>query len=326
MMLENIKNKFIVLLAASVLCMAVSFCFSAPAFAEKKVRIAVVVSSSIKPYKEALEGYYDELRQRGLVFRPMEFFMDESSDYTGLISRINAFRPALVHSVGTDATRLAKENIKDVPVVFSMVLNPVAGGLIKSMSASANNLTGASMDLPFSLQFSYMRELKPGLKKIGVIYSEKETGAVVREAKRSARLMGLELISEAVEGPQGVPGAIKRLKGRVDFMWSVADGNVFTRETVRELLLVSLRKKIPLMGLSPAFVKAGALFAVSIHPDMVGRQAAGLTMDVLGGKKPSGIPVAVPTDGDLLVNRNTLKILGLEPSPSIFEKARMIDP
>jgi len=326
MMLKGIKNKFIVLLAASVLCMAVSFCLSVPAFAADEVRIAVVVSSSIKPYKEALDAYYDELGKRALAFRTMEFFMDETSDYAGLISRISVYRPDLIHSVGTDATRLVKDSIKDVPVVFSMVLNPVAGGLVKSMLASGNNLTGASMDLPVSLQFSYMRELKPGIKKIGVIYSEKETGPVIREAEKSARRMGLELIAEAVEGPQGVPGAINRLRGRVDFIWSVADGNVFTRETVRELLLVSLRKKIPFMGLSPAFVKAGALFAVSIQPDMVGRQAASLAMDVLGGEKPSDIPVDVPAGGDLVINKNTLKILGLKPSPSIFEKARIIDP
>ena len=252
--------------------------------------------------------------------------MGEPSGSGNLVARIRAYKPALIHTVGTDATRLVKEGIKDVPVVFSMVLNPVAGGLVESMPASGNNLTGASMDIPASLQFSYMRELKPGIKRIGVIYSEKETGTVVREAKRSAGRMGLELVSEAVDGPQGVPRAINRLKNRVDFMWSVADGNVFTRETVRELLLVSLRKKIPLMGLSPAFVKAGALFSVSIHPDKVGGQAAGITMGVLGGEKPSSIPVSIPVGGDLLINKNTLKMLDLEPSPSILKEAEIIDP
>ena len=325
-MLESIKNNLIVSLAALMLCIAASFCFSVPAAVAAEVRIAVVMSSSVKPYKEALEGYYDGLRKRGVAFKSMEFFLDETSDYAGLISRISLYRPDLIHSVGTDATRLVKNSIKDVPVVFSMVLNPVAGGLVKSMLASGNNLTGSSMDLPASLQFSYMRKLKPGIKKIGVVYSEKETGAVIREAEKSAKRMGLELVSEAVDGPQGVPRAINRLKRKVDFMWSVADGNVFTRETVREFLLMSLRRKLPLMGLSPAFVKAGALFAVSINPDIVGRQAAGLTMDILGGERPSDVPVAVPTSGELVINKNTLKILGLEPSSSILKEANIIDP
>jgi putative ABC transport system substrate-binding protein len=326
MIVESIKNKLRASPAALMLYIAASFCFFVPAAVADEVRMAVVVSSSIKPYKEALEGYYDELRKRGLAFRPMEFFMGESQDSGDIISRIRAYRPALIHSVGTDATKLVKDSFKDVPVVFSMVLNPVAGGIVKSMSASGNNITGASMDIPVSFQFSYMRELKPGIKKIGVIYSEEETGPVVRGAKKAARRMGLELIAEVVDAPHGVPRAINKLKNRVDFMWSVADGNVFTRETVRALLLVSLRKKLPLMGLSPAFVKAGALFSISIDPDMVGRQAAGLTMDVLGGERPSNIPVSVPADGDLLINKNTLKILGLEPSPSILKEAKIIDP
>ncbi|MBE9535544.1 MAG: ABC transporter substrate-binding protein [Proteobacteria bacterium] len=320
------KIKFIASLLALMLCIAASFCFSVPAAVAEDVRVAVVVSSSVNPYKEALEAYYDELRKRGLAFRSMEFFMDKSLDSGNIVSRIRAYKPALIHSVGTDATRLIKESIKDVPVVFSMVLNPVAGGIIESMQASGNNLTGASMDLPVSLQFSYIRKLKPATKKIGVIYSEKETGAVVREAKKYARRIGLELVAEAVDGPQGVPRAINRLKRKVDFIWSVADGNVFTRETVRELLLVSLRRKLPLMGLSPAFVKAGALFSLSIYPDKVGRQAAGLTMDVLAGEKPSTIPITVPTDSELLVNKNTLKMLGLELSSSILKEAKIVGP
>lgn len=335
-MLESIRNKFKISLAALVLCIAVSFCFSVSAAVADEARIAVIMSSSLKPYKEALEGYYDELRKRDVAFNSMEFVLGESSGSGNLVAKIHAYKPTLIHTVGTDATKLVKDITKDlpivfsmvvnVPVVFSLVLNPVAGDIVESMSASGSNLTGASMDFPASLQFSYMRELKPGIKKIGVIYNEKETGVVIREAVKSARRMGLELVAEAVNGPQDVPRAINKLKNRVDFMWSVADGKVFTRETVRELLLITLRRKLPLMGLSPAFVKAGALFSLSAYPDKIGRQAAGLTMDVLAGERPSNIPISVPNDAELVVNRNTLKILGLEPSPSILKEAKIVDP
>lgn len=326
LMLENIKNKLKISVAALAFFIAASLCVTASSAMAAEVSVAVILSSSIAPYKESLEGYYEGLRERGLVFQTKEFFMDEQADSINIISEIRAYQPDLIHTVGTDATRLIKNSIQDVPVVFSMVLNPVAGGLVESMLSSGNNLTGASMDIPSRLHFSYMQDLKPGIKKIGVIYSEKETGGVVREAKRSAALLGLELVAEAVDGPQGVPRAINRLKSRVDFIWSVADGNVFTRETVKEILIVSLRNKLPLMGLSPAFVKAGALFSLSIYPDKIGRQAAGMTADIVRGKAPASMSIGVPEDGGLVLNKNTLKILGLEPSASILDKARILEP
>ena len=241
--------------------------------AGEKVQIAAVLSASIKPYDDSLKGFYAALGEKGIAYEPYEFVLDEK-DGAQLISKLQELRPDIIHTVGTRATRAVKDQIADIPVVFSMVLNPESSGLVESMKLPGSNISGASMDIPLYLQFEYMKKLLPKGRTVGVIYSNAETGPIVADARKVARGMGIELLGIEVDGPSGVASAMKRLIGEVDFLWSVADSNVFTREMTRDILLETLRNKLPFMGLSPGFVRAGALVALDVDAGGIGRAAA----------------------------------------------------
>lgn len=310
-----------------ILCVyALSFFRATPSSGAEKPIIAVLLSSSAGPYHEALQGFFAELKRRRLDYDVVQFTDKdlEGDDALSLVKRVN---PALIHTVGTKTTALARTEFNNIPIVFSMVLNPVASGVVKDMSSTGENITGASMDIPLNIQFSHLKNILPGIKRVGVIYNEDETGVIVRDAEAAANSLGLELVKVAVMSPGGVPGALNRLKAeKIDCLWSVADSNVFTRETARELLMVTLKEKIPFIGLSNSFVKAGALAAFHMDAADIGRQAASMAYNILKGGDPSVVPVSVPEKIKILLNSNTIDVIGITVPGSIYDSAEIFTP
>jgi putative ABC transport system substrate-binding protein len=100
---------------------------------------------------------------------------------------------------------------------------------------------------------------------------------------------------------------MEEVEGKVDVLWSVADSTVFTPQGLRHILLSTLRNRIPFVGLSPAFVKAGALLALSCDYQDVGSQSGEMAIRILEGESPDTIPTAVPRQVSLSVNMNTAR-------------------
>ena len=318
---KHLKICVFLFLSACLLCLGrVSLSYGA-----EKPLVAVVLSSSIKPFRHALKGFHDELKKRGLEYTSREVTLG-GADSNDILLPIKKLNPTIIYTIGTRATLIAKKEFPHIPVVFSMVLNPVASKVVKSMNSPGENVTGASMDIPPGLQFRYLKKILPRVEKVGVIYSESETGVIVKAAADAAKANGLELIAEAVKSPGDVPDALARLVGKVDCLWSVADSTVFTRETVRELLLITLREKIPFVGLSSSFVKAGALAAFQMDAGDIGSQAASIAGNLLRGVDPSVLPVTEPRRIRIVLNDNTIKLLGIIVPRKVYESAEIIKP
>ena len=291
-----------------------------------KPLLAVFVSASNTPYKEAKRGFDNRMKSLDVEYDSFVIVLGDGVSPQEALAMLKSKKPVLIHTIGTQAARLAGESFKDIPIVFSMVLNPVDSGLVKGMNSSGNNLTGASMDIPASVQFRKIKALFPDGRRMGVIYNPSETGKMVEAAKDASAKLGMEILGVAVDEPSGVPVALGELLGKVDLLWSVADSHVFTRETSRELLSVTLKNKLPFVGLSPAFVKAGALMAFEMDPFDMGRQAADAAKRVLMGEKPSNVPISTPLKVRTVLNSNTIDLLDIRIPEKEMTSARIIGP
>jgi len=78
------------------------------------------------------------------------------------------------------------------------------------------------------------------------------------------------------------------------------------------IFLYTLRNKLPFMGLSPAFVKAGALMALAVDYQEVGAQCGGLAARILSGESPSSLPVTTPHKAILHINLKTAETIGIK--------------
>lgn len=285
--------------------------------------IIVVKSLEAEPYEEALQGVQAALKRSRRKIDVQEYTLTEGgAGQDKILAEIRKQPPTLILTVGSGATALIHKQVQDVPVVFCMVLNPVASGFVQSMESSGNNLTGASLDIPPRQQFETLKEVVPFLKTVGVLYNPQETGEVVRRAARDAADVGLELLAIPVTTADKLPEILDAHKQKIDALWAVADSTVFASDRATEFLIRrTLAYGLPFMGLSPSFVKAGALLALSASYRNVGAQCGEQVVQVLTGRRPSKIPITVPHRVKLHLNLPVAQTLQVAIPPHIVEGA-----
>lgn len=285
------------------------------------VQISIMVSQRSEAHNAALTAFLraiEKSQQIETIIYNLGGSMEMGIEAAKLIKKM---KPNLVLAVGTTAALAAKKELMDIPIVFCMVLNPVSSGLVKHMKSPGSSITGASLDIPLETQYKYIKMLIPDAKSIGVIYNPEETGILVQEAVRVAKAGNISLIAKAISSEREVPDALKSMLNKVDILWSVADGTVFGPQSTQYILLTTLRARVPFMGLSPAFVKAGALMALSCDYADIGKQAAEIAMRILDGQNPGDIPIAVPRKISLYINLRTAEHIGLNVPKSAIKLA-----
>jgi putative ABC transport system substrate-binding protein len=279
-----------------------------PAFSDAPLVISVVLSRDVAPYRQALKGFEEVLRSSGRPYKIHEYTTEGSSiDAEALVEKVRARRPAMILTIGSSATETIAQRVKDIPVVFSLVLPSSGGGVLEEIRNSHDNITGSSMEIPIRTQFAKIRQVLPTARRMGVLYDPEVTGTVVDNASRVAAGMGLELVMLPVGSEKDLLAVTSDLSSRMDVLWSVADSTVFSPSGLRQVLLATLRGRVPFVGLSPSFVKAGALLALSVDYQDVGRQSGEQALRILAGEEPSQIPVTTPRSLSLSLNLNTAK-------------------
>ena len=117
---------------------------------------------------------------------------------------------------------------------------------------------------------------------------------------------------------------MEQLERRADVLWGIPDQTVLSAQTAEQVLLFSFRKRIPFVGLSAEWVKAGALYALERDYRDVGKQCGGLVVKILGGTPPSALSPQTPRTVFYDVNLRTAERLQITLSDEILADAREV--
>jgi putative tryptophan/tyrosine transport system substrate-binding protein len=282
-------------------------------------RIVVVLSADAAPYQQALAG----LRRELLAAIPSADFVVVTlgGDTARIVDAIRVIRSgpapaALVVTLGTLATRGLIARVPDIPIVAGMILTAAE-------LDGAPNATGVYLEYPVEVELEWLQRVLPDYHRIGVLYHGAESGRRVAQALRLAAASGGKFKVEAVrvDGPADLPTALTEMTNRADVLWSLNEPVVYNPETARSLLLFSLRNRIPLVGQSPAWVRAGALYALERDYDDVGAQCANEATRILRGEAAATLPAAPPRKVRYALNRRTAAELRLTFSDAILHGA-----
>ncbi len=208
-------------------------------------------------------------------------------------------KAALIVAMGPLAAQAAQSGAPETSLVFCMVQDPARLGLV-----GVANVTGVSFQIPIKNQLAAFRLVNPRGVRIGVIYSEQNTGAQVAEATKAAAVVRLNLVARAVASERDVPEALRGfLKGgeAVDALWIPPDPVLLGDESRRYILAETLKAGKPVYSFSPALVAEGAL--VSNGPDLgsIGDQAGDLVNRIAGGERGK-IEMLIPR-AELVINK-----------------------
>jgi putative ABC transport system substrate-binding protein len=277
--------------------------------------IVILKSHDLEPFNQAMAGFVAACPMHITEYDLRGTKKEESS----IMQRLTAVKPRLIVAIGPLAAQVARENLRDVPMIFVMVSNPPKHGL------QGSNLAGVSLDIPVQTQLARYKALVPTLKTLGVIYDPIKTGTMVTEARGIAATLGFQLLGAPVSTPKEVPAALRSLLGKIDALWMVPDDTVVTPESFKFLLLTAFENNLPFVTVSDIFVEAGALASLSPDYTDVGRQGCQLATDVESGRlRLAEVMVVPPAKVNLAINLKTASKIGLTLPPEIVQSANKV--
>jgi putative ABC transport system substrate-binding protein len=279
--------------------------------ASERVVVSVVFSSDIEAYQQAWSGFKEFLDEKKISLWASEYTLNQEKSEE-VYSRINEEKPDVVITLGTKASKLAKERIKDTPVVFCMIFDP--------HKITALNITGVSVEIPTKTKLQGIKRILSHTKKIGLIYSPVLTPAY-EEISLLCNSIGFELVRRKIDSEKEFPDALKDISHKIDCFLMIPDSKIYFPKSVEYLLLESLREKFPVVGLSSVYTKAGALFSFECDYNDLGRQAAKITLRILNGEKPAHIQPEMPKKINLSLNLITAKRMGIKVPSQIIKEA-----
>jgi putative ABC transport system substrate-binding protein len=283
-----------------------------------ETRIAVFISYDAPPIEEALAGFKENLALQGITavyeLYPLQEASGQGRRQPGAVRENGT---CLILALGSLALETADREAGGIPVVAGMVLREVD-------IRRGRGITGVFLEFPLETQFAWLRHLMPEARRIGVVFNPAENRDTVEAAGRIATRMGLELLAREVATPSELPGALESLANRAEVLWGISDNLVVTPQTARSLLLFSFRNRIPFIGLSTAWVKAGAFYALDRDYRDIGRQCAELAGKVLAGAEAGSLAPVPPRRVTYSLNLKTAEQMKMHVPSSLSKAAEQL--
>jgi putative tryptophan/tyrosine transport system substrate-binding protein len=224
----------------------------------------------------------------------------------------------------SDIVLAAKRATRDIPIVFVVAGDPVANGIVASMSRPGGNATGltslnASAD---AKRLEMLKEAMPAVRRVALLASRGDpaTSSIVSAARDAARSLGVELEIRSVDSIDNLEGTLTAVVKAGSGAVIVAGSPVFFPLQPR-IAQWAGAARTPVISPWRELTVAGGLLSYGTSVNAMFRRAAVFVDRILKGKDPATLPVEQPTKFDLVINLKTAKALGLTVPPSLLARA-----
>jgi ABC-type uncharacterized transport system substrate-binding protein len=189
--------------------------------------------------------------------------------------------------------------------------DPLGSGLVSSLARPGGNVTGLSFMSPdlAGKRLGLIKEVLPRLSRVAVLWDAANPypALAFKETQRAAQILGIEVQSLEVRGPDGAFEAAKRQQP--DALMTI--GDPLTADFRKQIADFASTYRLPAMYPLREYVVAGGLMSYGASSSDLVRRAAGYVDKILKGAKPGDLPVEQPTKFELVINLKAAKALGL---------------
>ena len=230
----------------------------------------------------------------------------------------------LIYAIATPAAQGAKNAVKDIPIIFNAVTDPVSANLVASNEKPGENVTGVSDYISPKAQLETFLKIFPEIKTIGTIYSTSEANSdsQVKELEAICKEMNLEFKAVGVNNINDVSQAMTSLVKDIDGFFSITDNMISSSVAVVAKKLEE--NKIPSFAAEQGPVEGGILMTDGIDYEKLGREAAVMAKEIMEGKSTAEVPVYFETETKMSVNKKVAEAIGLNISGEIFKDANIV--
>jgi putative ABC transport system substrate-binding protein len=233
-------------------------------------------------------------------------------------------QPDIIVTNTTPATASVQRETRTIPIVFAIVADPVASGIVPRLARPGGNITGFS-NFEASLGGKWLEllsEIAPGLKRAAVMFNP-DTAPIstfMPSLETAAGSLKVEPIIAPVHNEVEIEMRINDL-GSEPGGGLVVIPDVFSNVHRVSIMSAAARNNVPAVYALSAFARDGGLLSYGVDLVDLFRRAASYVDRILRGEKPGDLPVQLPTKFEMVVNLKTAKALGLTVPPSIRLRA-----
>jgi len=247
--------------------------------------------------------------------------------YPALAADLVRLKVDVIVTVGGRASQVAQQATRTIPIVMSVVIDPLGSGLVSSLARPGGNVTGLSLmasDL-VGKQLQVLKEVVPEVSRVALLWNPANPGSApqLRAAEAAARVLGVRLQTLEARAPQEIDSAFAAMtRERAGALVVLSDAILLNQR--RQIAELAAERRLPAVYGPSEHAEAGGLMAYSANLLDLERRAATYVHKILKGAKPADLPVEQPTKFELVINMRTAKALGLTLPPSVLGRADQI--
>jgi putative ABC transport system substrate-binding protein len=298
----------------------------------RRVGVLTNLSESDTEGRARDEAFVQELRQLGWIEGgnlqiDRRFTAGDEALVRQYARELVGLEPNVIVTTGSAGLVPLLRETRTLPLVFTIVPDPVGAGFVDSLARPGGNATGF-VQFEFGLSAKWLellKEVAPDVTRVAVLREPGLTAAIAQFAALQAVAPSLRM--ELVPLNFRDQADIERVVA--SFARSQSDGMVVTSGPLaavhrKTIIATAARHKLPAVYVSRFTALDGGL--ISYGPDFVDqfRGAATYVDRILKGEKPADLPVQAPTKYELVVNLKAAKALGLSLPPSLLARANEV--
>ena len=297
----------------------------------KVPRVGVLLPGSPEPeYERRLDAFRQGLRELGYIDQQniLLEYRWAHAQYEHMADLVAELLSLQVDVLVIDSTRAglaAKRATSTLPIVLAVVADPVGTGLVESLARPGGNITGMTLMSPelSAKRLELLKDMVPTAARVAVLWNPDTPASQLqwRELEVAAPRLDVQLQAVEVRRATDFERAFATVAGWPADALFVIDDPTLLPAHQKEIVDFATRHRLPTMTGLRSLVDAGGLMSYGASFPALFRRAATFVVKILGGAKPSDLPVEQPTKFDLVINLKTAKALGITIPPHLLALA-----
>jgi ABC-type uncharacterized transport system substrate-binding protein len=250
----------------------------------------------------------------------------------GDFARIQAYTAELVRSApdvivasSTPVIAALKQATATIPIVFSVVNDPLGQGFVASLARPGGNITGFTF-VEFTMVGKWLellKEIAPGVRRVALVFNPQTApyyAVYLRNYGAVPATLSVELAAAPVRDEIALEAAVTAL-AREQARGLIAAPDPFINTRRAPIMALVNQYRLPAIYGFRHYVAEGALMSYGPDTADIVRRSASYVDRILKGEKTADLPVQAPTKYELAINLKTAKVLGLEVPPTLLARA-----
>jgi putative ABC transport system substrate-binding protein len=245
--------------------------------------------------------------------------------YERYAAELVSLHPDVLLAQGSLPITLLRRHTSTIPIVFTIVADPLGQGFVESLARPGGNITGfSSFDAQMTGKWLEMlTQISPPVARAAVLFDPKTAlyaGLMLREIEQAARSLAVAVRAAPCSDYAGVAALMAGLAREERGGLLVLPG-VFADTHRPDIIVLAARYRLAAVYPTREFVESGGMMSYGMDNIDVARRAADYIDRILKGANPADLPVQRPTKFELMINLRTAKALGFAVPTTLLATA-----